>query len=148
MKEILYDRLPAGDLLYQFDVVHLVGRAFELLEEPGYATEAARLEVDLDLRRYALGEFSPAPPRAPDGAAIDVATLPEGAVFQVFSIPLRREALPLLRDHLETLRALRVPVRTIVAIGSPGDDREREVIGSQADPPPAIQVTAHARPQD
>lgn len=115
MEEILYDRLPAGDLLYQFDVVHLVGRAFELLEDPGYATGLACIEVDLDLRRYALGEFSPAPPRGPGGAPVDPATLPEGAVFQVFSIPLRLEAMDGLREHLETLRALRVPVRTIVA---------------------------------
>ncbi len=57
MEETLYDRLPAGDLLYQFDVVQLVGRAFELLDDPGYSTESARIEVDLDLRRYALGEF-------------------------------------------------------------------------------------------
>lgn len=117
MEEILYDRRPAGDLLYQFDVVHLVGRSSELLDEPAFASKTARIDVDLDLRRYALGEFSPAPPRGPDGAAVDPSTLPPGAVFQVFSIPLRQDALSDLREHLETLRALRVPVRTIVARG-------------------------------
>ncbi len=115
MEETLYDRLPAGDLLYQFDVVQLVGRAFELLDDPGYSTESARIEVDLDLRRYALGEFSPSPPQGPGGEAVDPATLPEGEVFRVFSISLRRDAMDLLREHLEALRALRVPVRTIVA---------------------------------
>lgn len=97
--------------------MHLVGRASELLDEPAFATGTARIEVDLDLRRYALGEFSPAPPRGPDGDAVDPAALPEWAVFQVFSIPLRQEALSMLREHLETLRALRVLVRKIAVRG-------------------------------
>ncbi len=115
MEETLYDRSPDGDLLYQFDVVQLVGRAFELLEASDDDRSTARIDVDLDLRRYAFGEFSPAPPRGPDGALIDVASLPEGAVFRVHSIPLRPESMDALREHLEALRALRVPVRTIVA---------------------------------
>ncbi len=36
------------------------------------------------------------------------ATVPEGELFEVLSIPLRREAMEALREHLETLRALRV----------------------------------------
>jgi hypothetical protein len=122
MDDVLYERLPAGDLLYQFDVVHVVGRAFELLEDAGYANEYSRIEVRFDLRRYTLGELSPTPPRGPSGAEVDPAEYPEGPVTHVFSIPLRRDAMAVLREHLETLRALRVPVWSIVARGEPRAD--------------------------
>jgi hypothetical protein len=114
VEELLYDRRPDGDLLYQWDVVQLVGRASELLDEQETAASVS-IEVSYDLRCYALGEFSPTPPRSPDGAALDPSSLAPGMDFRAHVLPLRPGQLDALRRHLEDLRALRVPVRTIVA---------------------------------
>jgi hypothetical protein len=116
---VLYERGAAGDLLYQFDVVNLVGHACELLDDAVLGSEGARVEVEYDLRRFALGQFSAPPPRDLLGGVVDAASLPQGAVFVRHALPLRREeaAVSALRAVFEELRALRAPVRAIVARG-------------------------------
>ncbi|MFO0556167.1 MAG: hypothetical protein U0271_47760 [Polyangiaceae bacterium] len=122
---VMYERNVEGDLLYQFDVVSLIGHACELLDDEVLQPAGARVEIEYDLRRFAFGQFSPAPARDLLGGAVDASTLSPGSVFVRQAIPLRRDdaAMGALRGALEDLRALRAPVRAIVARGRRAAER-------------------------